>query len=86
MRPTGPRLSSRLRRAPPVGFNPNPCKELLLRIAGDKDGNISAKRFGEWLHRNSGRVVRVDDGRRFRLVRQPHLRDGRAQYRLEEVT
>jgi hypothetical protein len=71
--------------APPVGFNPNPWKELLLRIAGEKDGNISAKRLGEWLHRNSGRVVRIDDGRRFRLVRQAHLRDGRAQYRLEEV-
>ena len=55
-------------------------------MAGDKDGDISTKRFGEWLHRNCGRVVRVDDGRRFRLVRQPHLRDGRAQYRLEEVT
>jgi Bifunctional DNA primase/polymerase, N-terminal len=72
--------------APPVGFNPNPWKELLLRIAGDKDGEISAKRLGEWLHRNSGRVVRIEDGRKFWLVRQPHLRDGRAQYRLEEVT
>jgi bifunctional DNA primase/polymerase-like protein len=72
--------------AAPVGFNPNPWRELLLRIAADKDGDISAKRLGEWLHRNSGRVVRVSDGRRFRLVRQPHLRDGRRQYRLEEVT
>jgi hypothetical protein len=69
-----------------IGFNPNPFKDLLLRIAGDKDGNISAKRLGEWLYRNSGRVVRIDDGRKFRLVRQPRLRDGRAQYRLEEVT
>jgi hypothetical protein len=72
--------------AAPVGFNSNPFRELLLRIAGDKDGNISAKRLGEWLHRNSGRVVRIDDGRRFRLVRKPHLRDGRAQFHLEEVT
>ena len=72
--------------AAPIGFNPNPFKDLLLRIAGDRDGNVSAKRLGEWLRRNSARVVRVDDGRRFRLVRQPHLRDGRAQYRLEEVT
>jgi len=72
--------------AAPVGFNPNPFKDLLLRIAADKDGDISAKRLGEWLRRNSGRVVRIDDGRRFRLVREPHLRDGRAQYRLEEVT
>jgi Bifunctional DNA primase/polymerase, N-terminal len=72
--------------AAPVGFNPNPFKELLLRIAGDKDGNISARRLGEWLHRNKGRVVRIADGRRFRLVREAHLRDGRAQYRLGEVT
>jgi putative DNA primase/helicase len=72
--------------AAPVGFNPNPWRELLLRIAADKDGDISTRRLGDWLHRNSGRVVRVIDGRRFRLVRQPHLRDGRAQYRLVEVT
>jgi len=39
---------------PPAGFNPNPIKELLLRIAGDKDGNISPKRLGEWMHRNRG--------------------------------
>jgi hypothetical protein len=71
--------------AAPIGFNPNPFRELLLRIAGGKDGDISAKRLGEWLRRNCGRVVRIDDGRRFRLVRQPHLRDGRAQFRLEEV-
>jgi hypothetical protein len=69
----------------PAGFNLNPFRELLLRIAGDKDGNISAKRLGEWLRRNSGRVVRVADGRRFRLVREPHVHDGRAQYRLKEV-
>jgi hypothetical protein len=72
--------------AAPIGFNPNPFKDLLLRIAGDKDGDISAKRLGEWLHRNSGRVVRVSDGRRFWLVREPHVRSGRAQYRLNEVT
>src|SRR5262249_13856736 len=72
--------------AAPVGFNPNPFKDLLLRIAGDKDGNISAKRLGEWLRRNSGRGVRIDDGRRFRLVREPHVRAGRARYRLKEVT
>ena len=70
---------------PPAGFNPNPIKELLLRIAGDKDGNISPKRLGEWMHRNSGRVVRIADGRRFRLVREPHALSGRARYRLTEV-
>jgi hypothetical protein len=71
--------------AAPIGFNPNPFKELLRRVAGDKDGNISAKRLGEWLRRNSGRVVRVADGRKFWLVREPHVRDGRARYRLKEV-
>jgi hypothetical protein len=45
--------------AAPVGFNPNPFKEFLLRVASDKSGNISTKRLGEWLHRNCGRVVRV---------------------------
>jgi hypothetical protein len=71
--------------ATPIGFNPNPFRELLLRIASDRDGNISAKRLGEWLRRNSGRVVRIADGRKFRLVREPHVRMGRAQYRLKEV-
>jgi putative DNA primase/helicase len=73
-------------QAASVGFNPNPLKELLLRVAGDRDGDMSAKRLGEWLHRISGRVVRLEDGRRFWLVREPHLRSGRAQYRLREVT
>jgi hypothetical protein len=72
--------------AAPVGFNPNPFKELLLRVASDKDGDISAKRLGEWLYRHSGRVVRISDGRKFWLVREPHVRSGRAQYRLKEVT
>jgi hypothetical protein len=72
--------------AAPIGFNPNPFRDLLLRIAGDKDGDISAKRLGEWLRRHSGRVVRIASGRKFRLVREPHVRDGRARYRLKEVT
>jgi Bifunctional DNA primase/polymerase, N-terminal len=46
-------------RTAPVGFNPNPFKEFLLRMAADKNGDISTKRLGEWLHRNCGRVVRV---------------------------
>jgi bifunctional DNA primase/polymerase-like protein len=46
-------------RAAPVGFNPNLFKEFLLRVAADKNGDISTKRLGEWLHRNCGRVVRV---------------------------
>jgi putative DNA primase/helicase len=72
--------------AVPVGYNNNPWCDLLLRIAGDKDGNVSAKRLGEWLRRISGRVVRISNGRRFRLVKEPYLRVGRAQYRLKEVT
>jgi hypothetical protein len=72
--------------ATPAGFNLNPWRELLLRVAGDKSGNVSAKWLGEWLRRISGRVVRLEDGRRFRLVREPYVLHGRAQYRLEEVT
>jgi Bifunctional DNA primase/polymerase, N-terminal len=68
----------------PPGFNTNPLKDLLLRIAGDKDGDVSTKRLGEWLHRHSGRVVRLADGRRFQLVRK-QARTGRATFRLSEV-
>jgi Bifunctional DNA primase/polymerase, N-terminal len=67
----------------PSGFNSNPLKDLLLRIAGDKDGDISVKRLGEWLRRNSGRVVRLE-GRRFWLIRG-QVRTGRACFRLSEV-
>jgi hypothetical protein len=69
----------------PHGFNANPLKDLLLRIAGDKDGDISIKRLGEWLRRNSGRVVRLSDGRRYWLIRR-QTRIGRAAFRLSEVT
>jgi hypothetical protein len=70
----------------PAGFNPNPTKEFLLRVAGDKNGDISVKRFGEWLRRISGRVVRASNSRRYRLVREQALtRTGRAAFRLEEV-
>ena len=68
----------------PVGFNTNPLKELLLRVAGDKDSNISAKRLGEWLRRNSGRVVRLGDGRRYWLIRK-QAAVGRAAFRLSEI-
>ena len=72
--------------AAPAGFNPPGFKQLLLRIAGDKDGNISAKRFGEWLRRNSGRVARGSDGRKYWLVRDRNIHLGRARFRLREVT
>ena len=68
----------------PKGFNTNPLKDLLLRIAGDKDGNISTKRLGEWLRRNTGRVVRLSDGRRYWLIRE-QARASRAAFRLSEI-
>jgi hypothetical protein len=68
----------------PRGFNTNPLKDLLLRIAGDKDGGISTKRLGEWLRRNSGRVVRLSDGHRYWLIRR-QARAGRAAFRLSKV-
>jgi putative DNA primase/helicase len=67
------------------GFNPNPLKELLLRIAGDRDGNISTKRLGEWLSRNCGRVVRID-GRRYWIVKGRDSNTNTATFRLSEVT
>jgi hypothetical protein len=68
------------------GFNTNPLKDLLLRIAGDKDGNISARRLGEWLRRNSGRVVRLSDGPRYWLVQGRDTHAHVATYRLSKVT
>jgi Bifunctional DNA primase/polymerase, N-terminal len=69
----------------PQGFNANPLKDFLLRIAGDKDGNISTKRLGEWLRRNSGRVVRLSDGHRYWLTRR-QASTGRAAFRLSRIT
>jgi putative DNA primase/helicase len=70
----------------PQGFNTNPLKDLLLRIAGDKDGDISAKRLGEWLRRNSGRVARLSDGHRYWLVQGRDAHAHVATYRLSKVT
>jgi hypothetical protein len=69
----------------PTGFNSNPLKEFLLRVAVDKGGNISAKRLGEWLRRNSGRVVRVEDGRRFWMIRGHNKSTSTATFGLSEV-
>jgi len=68
----------------PQGFNINPLKDLFLRVAGDKNDDISVKRLGEWLRRNSGRVVRLSDGHRYWLIRH-QSRAGRAAFRLSEV-
>ena len=72
-------------RAAPVGFNPNPFKEFLLRIASDKSGDISTKRLGEWLHRNCGRVVRTPDGHRYWMVKGRNSSTNAATFTLSEV-
>jgi hypothetical protein len=69
----------------PQGFNTNPLKDLLLRIAGDKDGDISTKRLGEWLRRNSGRVVRLSDGHRYWLIRGHDRYTNSAAFQLSKV-
>ena len=73
---------------PPAGFNPPVFKQFLVRVAGDKDGNVSAKRLGEWFRRISGRVVSVtaEDGTvsKYRLVRTQH-RTGRSCFHLSKV-
>src|SRR5262249_13515329 len=79
------RLVEIANEAPP-GFNTNPLKDLLLRIAGDKDGDISAKRLGEWLRRNSGRVVRLSDGHRYWLIQGRDAHAHVATYQLSRLT
>jgi putative DNA primase/helicase len=71
--------------AVPVGFNPNPFNEFLLRVAGDKDGKISTKRLGEWLSRHCGRVVRVN-GRRYWMVKRRDTNTNTTIFQLSEVT
>jgi hypothetical protein len=45
-------------------------KQFLRRIAGNGKGGVSEQRLDEWLCRNSGRPVRLPNGRRntFRLT------------------
>jgi len=69
----------------PRGFNVNPLKDLFLRIAGDKDGTISTRRLGEWLRRNSGRVVRLSDGHRYWLTKGRDAHAHAATFRLSKV-
>jgi hypothetical protein len=70
--------------AAPIGFNPNPFKEFLLRVAADKNGEVSTKRLGEWLARNCGRVVRVN-GRRYWMVKRRDSATNTTVYQLSEV-
>ena len=72
--------------APPVGFNPPAFEQFLLRIAAGRDGKISAKRLGEWLRRNSGRVVtRPADGCGYRLIGK-QANAARACFQLSKAT
>jgi hypothetical protein len=71
--------------AAPIGFNVNPFKEFLLRVAADKNGEVSTKRLGEWLNRNCGRVVRID-GRRYWMLKGRDSSTNTATFRLSEVT
>jgi hypothetical protein len=41
----------------PTDFNRQPFKELLLRIAADRNGGVSSQRLGTWLRKVGGRVV-----------------------------
>jgi Bifunctional DNA primase/polymerase, N-terminal len=70
--------------AAPIGFNVNPFKEFLLRVATDKNGEVSTKRLGEWLARNCGRVVRVN-GRRYWMVKRRDTVTNTTVYQLSEV-
>src|SRR5262245_9104787 len=71
--------------APPSGFNRPVFEQFLLRIAAGRDGKLSAKRFGEWLRRISGRVVtRAADGCRYRLV-TGRVNAARATFQLSKV-
>jgi hypothetical protein len=69
----------------PAGFNPNPLKELFLRVVGDKNGGISTKRLGEWLSRSCGRVVRIG-GHRYWLLKGRDAHTHAALFRLSKVT
>jgi hypothetical protein len=73
-------------RQAPNDFNAPVFKQFLLRMAGDRNSEVSAKRLGEWLRRISGRVVSVDGNMtgRYRLVRK-QARAGRACFHLSEV-
>jgi hypothetical protein len=70
--------------AAPIGFNVNPFKEFLLRVAADKNGEVSTRRLGEWLARNCGRVVRID-GHRYWMIKKRDSATNTTVYQLEEV-
>jgi hypothetical protein len=59
-------------------------RHFLERIAGDGKGGISKQRLDEWLCRNSGRPVRLSDGRTYQMV-QGRDHAGRNTFKLTEV-
>jgi hypothetical protein len=59
-------------------------RQLLLRIAGDGKGGISEQCLEEWLCRNCGRPVRMDDGRKYQMLRGPD-QEGRPTFRLSQL-
>jgi hypothetical protein len=61
---TGSIIEIACRPLSPNDFNTPFFKQFLLRVAGDRNGGVSAQRLGKWLRQISGRVV---DG--FRLIR-----------------
>jgi putative DNA primase/helicase len=69
----------------PGDFNGPLLKQFFLRVAADKNGEVSSKRLGEWLRRMSGRVVtRPADGRRYQLIRE-QSHSNRACFRLLDL-
>src|SRR5262249_17700029 len=72
--------------APPIGFNPSPFKEFLLRVAANKkDGTIvSPERLGWWLRRISGQVIGIGSDE-YRVVMSPATR-GRTRFRLSKTS
>jgi putative DNA primase/helicase len=73
--------------ARPPGFNAPVFKQFLVRVAGDRNGEVSAKGLGEWLRRISGRVVSGSTGGlscKYRLIRG-QAGSGRACFHLSEV-
>jgi hypothetical protein len=59
-------------------------RQLLLRIAGDGRGGISEQQLEAWLLRNCGRPVRLDDGRKYQLIRKAD-QDGRPTFQLSKL-
>jgi hypothetical protein len=59
-------------------------RQFLRRIAGNGKGDISEQRLEEWLCRNCGRPVRMDDGHKYQLIREQD-RAGRATFRLSKL-